>query len=84
MSKQTTARRQQPKDEMLRKAEKIYARLVRDKGIEDRYWGCYIVIDVDTGEYVISHDSLKASQRFDAKFPRARSMLMGIGEPIRA
>jgi len=60
--------------------EAIYQQRIRDK-VESQHKGKFLVVDVETGEYEIDEDDLKATQRALAKRPDAVLYGLRIGYP---
>ena len=61
-------------EEIARRGEEIYVSRLRS--LEKDHFGQVVIIDVETGEYEVSADSLAANKRALAKNPNA--MLYGI------
>ncbi len=55
-------------EEIARRGEEIYASRLRGQ-LENEYTDQVVIIDVESGEYEIGHDSLAASKRALAKHP---------------
>ncbi|MEK7659410.1 MAG: hypothetical protein AAB338_02020 [Patescibacteria group bacterium] len=70
--------------EIADKGQAIYDRLVKEKGLEEKYFGLYIVINVDTGEYVLGKTILEASDLAKEKFPQSRRFHAQVGVPTYA
>ena len=66
-------------DEIVRRGEEIYAQRLRDKVETDGNMGKIIVIDIETGDYVIDEDALRASHDLQAKHPGAALYAERIG-----
>jgi hypothetical protein len=60
--------------------EAIYQQRIRDK-VESQHKGEFLVVDVETGEYEIDEDDVKATQRALAKRPDAALYGLRIGYP---
>lgn len=59
-------------------AEEIYARDIRPKVMpQDK--GRFLVLDIDTGQYEIDEDDLKASERLRARVPGGEYFGLRIG-----
>ena len=67
--------------EIADKGQAIYDRLVKEEGLEEKYYGLFIEINVDTGEYVIAKTDLEALDLARKKFPGARCFSAQIGIP---
>jgi hypothetical protein len=64
-------------DEMVRRANEIYARLKPQ--VEEGNIGKFILIDVETGEYEIDRDDIVAGDRLYARLPDPQLFCMRIG-----
>lgn len=64
--------------EVGRLAAAIYERDIR-RVVEAEHAGEYLVINVDTGEYLIGKDWLSVSDQADRSFPKGSRFLMRIG-----
>jgi hypothetical protein len=58
-------------EEIVRRGEETYAQRLRDKVETEDNIGKIIVIDIETGDYEIDDDALRASHRLQAKHPGA-------------
>lgn len=67
--------------EIVRKGRMIYERLVKEENLERKHLGSYIVINVDTGEYILGKTELEAYDAADMKFPDARQFHAQVGVP---
>lgn len=78
----TTPRDPHTPEEVARRGRELYEREIRRK-VEDEHAGCFLVLDVTTGEYEIDENSMVANDRALAKNPNAAAVLYGlrIGEP---
>lgn len=65
--------------EIADKGQEIYDRLVKEEGLEEKYRGFFIVIDVDTGEYVLGKTAIEVYDEADKKFPGARQCHAQVG-----
>ncbi|MEK7659566.1 MAG: hypothetical protein AAB338_02885 [Patescibacteria group bacterium] len=70
--------------EIAAKGREIYNHLVKEEGLEKEFHGLYIVINVDTGEYVLGKTGVEAYDKADLKFPEARQWHAQIGIPTYA
>ena len=68
-------------EEIARKGEDIYASRLREQ-LEKEYRGQVVIIDVESGEYEIGHDSLAANKRALAKRPGAALYGIRVGFPF--
>ena len=66
-------------EEIDRRGNDLYERVIREKVELGDNIGKQIVIDVETGEYDIDVDGLKASRRLFAKHPDAALLGLRIG-----
>ncbi len=67
-------------DEVASRGESMYINRIRDK-LNPEYKGKYLVIDVETGAYVINHDDLAATKQLLASHPDAVIYGLRIGYP---
>lgn len=67
-------------EEVVLRGETLYAQQLRPK-VELQYQGKFLVVDVETGEYEIDEDDLKATKRALAKRPEAVLYGLRIGHP---
>ncbi|MGI4790620.1 MAG: hypothetical protein ACRYFS_17435 [Janthinobacterium lividum] len=67
--------------EIARRGEEIYAAQLRDS-LEKDCLGQVVIINVETGEYEIGHDSLAANKRALAKHPGAALYGIRVGFPF--
>lgn len=65
-------------DDAARRAAEIYEGGVRQK-VEASHKGDYLVLNLETGEYVLSKDWLEASDEAEKKFPDAPRFLIRVG-----
>lgn len=68
-------------EEIARKGEEIYASRLRER-LEKEHKGQVVIIDVESGEYEIGHDSLAANKWALAKHPRAALYGIRVGFPF--
>lgn len=67
-----------PREEVARRGDEIYeTRISPNVKAEDA--GCYVVIDVESGDYEIDRNELAASDRLRARHPNAQSWLRRVG-----
>jgi hypothetical protein len=71
---------QYSRDEIIRRGQAIYDEQIRPK-VEAANRGKFLVIDVETGEYEIDADEVKALHRAKAKNADAVLYLLRIGFP---
>ncbi len=70
-------------------AEKVHANVEKGKEwykklaqeLEKKYFGQYVVINTETGEYVVDEDDEKALDKGDEKFPDRKRYFTRIGLP---
>lgn len=65
-------------EDIARLGREVYQTRLRSK-LEREHFGKFLVIDVDTGEYEIDEDDLKASLRAYEQKPNGRRFGMRIG-----
>ena len=65
-------------EEVAQIAEEIYARDIRPK-VMPQEKGKFLVLDINTGQYEIDEDDLKASQRLRARVPNGEYFGLRIG-----
>ena len=68
-------------EEIARRGEDIYASRLRDS-LEREHQGQVVIIDVESGEYEVGHDSLAANKRALAKRPGAALYGIRVGFPF--
>ena len=66
-------------EEIDRRGQELYDRQIRDRVDVPEYIGKQIVIDVETGEYEVDDDGLRASRRLLARRPDAALYGLRIG-----
>lgn len=66
--------------EIAERANLLYEQQIRTR-VEAQNKGRFLVLDVETGDYEIDDDHLKASDRAAAKRPNARLFAFRIGYP---
>lgn len=69
-----------PMEEFARRGEEIYDRTIRDQ-VESAYEGKVVAIDIETGEYELGDDALKASDALLARCPSAQIWFVRVGFP---
>lgn len=67
-------------DTIVDRGKALYQQSLRQE-LEHGYYGQYLVINVDTGEYEVDQDRLAASTRAGHRFPGAPRFAMRIGYP---
>ena len=70
-----------PATEIARRGLELYERQIRPQ-VEAQYHGKYLVVDVDTGEYEISDDYLRASEQLHRRRAGAALYALRIGDPV--
>ena len=68
-------------EEISHRGEEIYASRLRDR-LEKEHRGQVVIIDVESGEYEVGHDSLAANKRALAKHPGAALYGIRVGYPF--
>lgn len=68
-------------DEIAEKGQAIYDRLVKEEDLEKKYYKLFIIINVDTGEYVLGEMDLETFDLSKKKFPGARRFHAQVGVP---
>ena len=66
------------KEEFARRGDEIYEAKIRPQVEADNY-GKIVAIDIETGTFAISDDTLTASQKLLAKCPHAQTWVVRIG-----
>ena len=74
----TVHQRRYPKAELARRGKELYESQIRQH-VELNNDGKIVAIDVDTGEYEVSDDTLVASDRLLARCPNAQTWFIRIG-----
>ncbi len=67
-------------DEIARRGQDIYDRDIRPK-VENEHHGKFLVVDVDTGDFEVDTDELKAIQRATARHPDGARYILRVGYP---
>ena len=67
-------------DEVASRGESLYINQIRDK-VRPEHKGKYLVIDVETGQYVINDDDLAATKQLLSSHPDAVIYGLRIGYP---
>lgn len=62
------------------RAAALYEGGIRQK-VETEHKGEYLVLNLDTGDYVMGKDRLEVSEEAERRFPNALRYLMRIGHP---
>jgi hypothetical protein len=68
------------KEEFAKRGDGIYEKAILPK-LTTKDVGKFIAIDIETGEYEISPDELKAGNKLLARLPKAQIWMMRIGYP---
>ena len=66
-------------NETVRRGEKVYARIKSQ--LEPRHAGKFIVIEVDSGDFFVDKNSVKATLKAKKKYPDAIFYLARVGYP---
>jgi hypothetical protein len=67
-------------EEIVRRGQALYEQEIRPK-VEAEHKGEYLVVNVETGDYVIDQDDLAASKRAKTQYPNAPLFTVRIGYP---
>jgi hypothetical protein len=67
-------------EQIAHRAERLYEDNIRAE-VEPGHIGEYLVIDVDSGGYLIDTDDVAVTKRAAARFPGAPLFIMRIGHP---
>jgi hypothetical protein len=67
-------------DEIVRRGNEWYQRAIRPV-VEPEYDGKFLIINVETGEYVLDFDDVLASKKARTAFPDAPLFTMRVGRP---
>ena len=67
-------------NEIVERGRALYDQQIRDR-VEAENRGRFLVINVETGEYVLDDDHLAASDRAAAKYPGAPLYAIRVGYP---
>ena len=73
-----TTERRYPKEEFARRGDAIYEKEIRPL-LKKRDVGKFLAIDIETGEYAISPDELKACHKLRARIPDAQIWMVRVG-----
>jgi hypothetical protein len=68
------------KEEIIRRGEELYQKQIRPK-VEKSNLGKILVVDIETGDYEIDDDHLRATDRALAKHPDAALYSVRVGYP---
>ncbi len=68
-------------EEIARRGEEIYASRLRNR-LEKEHEGQVVIIDIESGDYEIGHDSLATNKRALAKHPGAALYGIRVGFPF--
>ncbi len=74
----STTKRRYSKEEFARRGDAVYERTVRPK-LSPEDTGKFVAIDIDTGEYEIDQDELKAGDKLRARLPEAQIWIVRVG-----
>jgi hypothetical protein len=67
-------------NEIVERGKKLYEGTLRAK-LEPHENGKYVAIDVNTGEYEVDRELIKARRRLEAKQPQSQTFVGRIGYP---
>jgi hypothetical protein len=73
-----TTKRRYPKEEFARRGDAIYQKDILPK-LTPKHVGKFLAIDIETGEYEISADEMKAGDKLLARVPEAQIWMVRIG-----
>ena len=66
--------------EIVERGQALYEQEIRPK-VEPEHKGEYLIVNVETGDYVMDADDLVASKRAKAKYPNAPLFTVRVGYP---
>ena len=66
-------------EEIARRGRHVYEREIQNE-VEPEYRGCFLVLDVMSGDYEVADDDLKASERLLERRPDALLYGLRVGE----
>jgi hypothetical protein len=66
--------------EIVQRGQTLYEQEIRPK-VEAEHKGEYLIVNVETGDYVMDADDLVASKRAKAKYPNAPLFTVRVGYP---
>jgi hypothetical protein len=69
-----------PKEEHARRGAEMYESRVRPL-VESTHTGRIVAVDIDTGEYEVGDDTLKAAQTLLSRLPDAQIWCIRVGRP---
>ena len=69
------------KADFAKRGDEIYERDIRSK-VELDHQGEFVAIDIDTGEWELSPDALKACDRLISRLPDCQTWLVRVGHPF--
>jgi hypothetical protein len=73
-----TTNRRYSKEELARRGDALYDKSVR-RQIKAEDDGKFVAIDIESGEYVIDDDELKACQKLRQRIPDAQMWMVRVG-----
>jgi hypothetical protein len=73
-----TTKRRYPKEEMRKRGEAIFAKTIMAK-VKGRDRQDYVVIDIETGDFEVDADNLRACQRLRERIPDAQIWARRVG-----
>lgn len=73
-----SVKRRHSKEEFARRGDAIYERDILPK-LTDKDVGKFLAIDIETGEYEIATDEMKAGDKLLARLPEAQIWMVRIG-----
>jgi len=73
-----TTKRRYSKEEFARRGDAIYEKDILPK-VATKDIGKFLAIDIETGEYEIAADEMKAGAKLRARLPEAQIWMMRIG-----
>jgi hypothetical protein len=76
----SVSRTQSTSEEIVQRGQALYEEKIRPK-VEAGHRGEYLILNVDTGDYVMDPDDLTASKRARVMFPNAPLYTVRVGYP---
>jgi hypothetical protein len=77
----STTKRRYPKEEFARRGDELYETKVRPH-LKPKDKGKFCAIDIETGEYELDRDEMKAGDKLEARLPEAQIWMVRVGFPV--
>jgi len=70
-------------DQITKRGKEIYEQDLK-RQLEETHRGKYVVINIETGQYVIADTDVEVIEKFREEFPRRQGYFVRVGVPFRA